>query len=364
MTEAVTMTKEGRALTVADYEARIHLYKEQIGFGYIGIGRTLNEAKEAGVVPAGQWEAWVTDVTGLTVRQAQRCMQAAREIRDGSALARLEMSKAMRLLSSGLDEEQREELAEKASQDELTVKELEAEIRKLKTGQEQAVELARDWEKRAREAFAEGQKSARRAEDVEENLRLVEANEKVRQARARSGELELKLDEMRGQLHEAQQAAERAERLYRDLQANQSQKTAEEYYKGRNEGMAETQQRLNREKADWQEANERMQRTIDEQQARIDEQQNELNEMRRRDRQARMAAARGTPVANGPDGVFCYNEETPVSGLILQLISKTGAIPPAAYRGDAALPGELQALEQWIGRVRGLIGVRVEGVIE
>ena len=29
---------ESRALSLADYEARIHLYKEQIGTGYIGIG--------------------------------------------------------------------------------------------------------------------------------------------------------------------------------------------------------------------------------------------------------------------------------------------------------------------------------------
>ena len=85
---------ETRALTLADYEARIHLYKEQIGTGYIGIGRTLIEAKEAKVVPHGQWESWVTETTGLTPRQAQRCMQAATEIRDGSAMARLEMSKA------------------------------------------------------------------------------------------------------------------------------------------------------------------------------------------------------------------------------------------------------------------------------
>ena len=83
------------ALTLADYEARIHLYREQIGTGYIGIGRTLNEAKDAGVVPHGEWEEWVTRTTGLNTRQAQRCMQAAREIRDGSALARLEMSKAL-----------------------------------------------------------------------------------------------------------------------------------------------------------------------------------------------------------------------------------------------------------------------------
>jgi hypothetical protein len=145
--ENTMLREEGaaRRLTIADYEARIHLYKEQIGIGYIGIGRTLNEAKEAGAVPAGQWEAWVTDVTGLTIRQAQRCMQAAREIRDGSALARLEMSKAMRLLSSGLDEEEREELAQRADDEKLTVKALEDEIRKLRQGHDQAVEQAKAW---------------------------------------------------------------------------------------------------------------------------------------------------------------------------------------------------------------------------
>ena len=129
---------ETRALTLADYEARIHLYKEQIGVGYIGIGRTLNEAKEAGVVPHGQWEAWVTRTTGLTPRQAQRCMQAATEIRDGSALARLEMSKALMLLGSGLDEEAREEIAGKAAEEGATVKALRDEIRQAKAAREAA----------------------------------------------------------------------------------------------------------------------------------------------------------------------------------------------------------------------------------
>jgi len=122
----------GRALSLADYEARIHLYREQIGTGYIGIGRTLNEAKEAKVVPHGQWEDWVTRTTGLTPRQAQRCMQAATEIRDGSAMARLEMSKALMLLSSGLDEETREEIAEKAVEEGTTVKALRDELKKAK----------------------------------------------------------------------------------------------------------------------------------------------------------------------------------------------------------------------------------------
>ena len=123
---------ETRALTLADYEARIHLYKEQIGVGYIGIGRTLNEAKAAQVVPHGQWEAWVTQTTGLTPRQAQRCMKAATEIKDGSALAQLEMSKALMLLGSGLDADAQEAI------EGATVKALREEIRQAKAAQEAA----------------------------------------------------------------------------------------------------------------------------------------------------------------------------------------------------------------------------------
>lgn len=123
---------ETRVLGIADYEARIQLYKEQAITGYIGIGRTLNEAKAAGVVPHGEWEAWVERTTGLAIRQAQRCMKAASEIRDGSFLGQIDMSKAMLLLSSGLENEQQEALAEKAVKEDSSVRELREQIRKLK----------------------------------------------------------------------------------------------------------------------------------------------------------------------------------------------------------------------------------------
>jgi len=121
-----------RALTVADYEARIWIYREQAVGGYIGIGRTLNEAKAAGVVGHGEWEAWVERTTGLSIRQAQRCMRAAQEIREGSFLGQLDISKATMLLASGLDEEEREILGERAAEDGATVKELREEIRQMK----------------------------------------------------------------------------------------------------------------------------------------------------------------------------------------------------------------------------------------
>ena len=131
MTMLVNERRE-HTLTVADYEARIWLYKEQIGTGYIGIGRTLNEAKAAGVVPHGEWEAWATATTGLSIRNVQRCMQAANEIRDGSEMARLEMSKALLLLSSGLDEEKREEMARRAADEGSSLRQMQEEIKQLK----------------------------------------------------------------------------------------------------------------------------------------------------------------------------------------------------------------------------------------
>lgn len=370
MTEMMTMN-ENKKLSVYDYEARIHLYKEQIGLGYIGIGRTLNEAKAAGVVPEGQWEAWMTEVTGLTVRQAQRCMQAAREIRDGSALARLEMSKAMRLLSSGLDEDEREALAERASQDELTVKELEAEIRKLKTGFNQAVDQAKQWESRAREAFAEGQKSAERASHLEDNLRVVEVEEKARkkvamieegrqaaiarlsEMKSQYNDLQLKADELRQQLHEQEQRAKLAEdQLKRRQGADQ-----EQYQIGLAKGREEAERKAAHQIDMLQDALKR-------QDERIANQGRMIQEMKAEKRQAQMAEARGVPVQNGPDGVFPYNAARPISEMILLLISKTGAMDPAVYRKDAALAGELIALEKWIERARALIGVDADGSVE
>ncbi len=125
-------TTETRALTLADYEARIHLYKEQGALAYIGIGRTLTEAKEAGVVPHGQWETWVQEVAGFTPRQAQRCMQMAEKVPEGSALAKLDASKALLLISSGLDAEEQEAIAEKAADEGATVKALREEVRQAK----------------------------------------------------------------------------------------------------------------------------------------------------------------------------------------------------------------------------------------
>ena len=202
-------TTETRALALADYEARIHLYKEQIGTGYIGIGRTLNEAKAAQVVPHGQWEDWVTKTTGLTPRQAQRCMQAATEIKDGSAMARLEMSKALLLLGSGLDEEAREEIAEKAVEEGATVKELREQLRKAKLQIVQETGAAAEIREALKSAEAD-------REQLEDQMRAAEQGYRVRIDQAR--EDAYRRGEMAGKADAAQAAREEVQALLQEKQ--------------------------------------------------------------------------------------------------------------------------------------------------
>ena len=202
-------TTETRALTLADYEARIHLYKEQIGTGYIGIGRTLNEAKAAKVVPHGQWETWVTETTGLTARQAQRCMQAATEIKDGSALARLEMSKALLLLGSGLDEESREEIAEKAAEEGATVKDLQEQLRKAKLQIVQETGAAAEIREALKSAEAD-------REQLEDQMRAAEQGYRVRLDQAR--EDAYRRGEMAGKADAVQAAREEVQALLQEKQ--------------------------------------------------------------------------------------------------------------------------------------------------
>lgn len=180
---------------LAVYEERIRLYKEQIGTGYIGIGRTLTEAKQAGVVPHGEWENWVTRTTGLNPRQAQRCMQAAAEIREGSALARLEMSKALMLLSSGLDEETREEVAGKAAEDGATVRQLKAEIQRIRTEKDGALAEA----ERIRQA--KDREDAENAETVKAlKLQVVQESGAAAEIKVALKKAEEDRDALKGQL--------------------------------------------------------------------------------------------------------------------------------------------------------------------
>jgi chromosome segregation ATPase len=94
------------------------------------VGRCLIEAKEANVVPHGQWEAWVQRTAGMSERTAQRLMQAAREVSPESAMARLPISKITAILA--LPEPQREAVAVKAVEENQSLRELQATIDEMR----------------------------------------------------------------------------------------------------------------------------------------------------------------------------------------------------------------------------------------
>lgn len=232
----MTAAGSGRALSLADYEARISLYREQAVAGFIGIGRTLLEAKAAGVVPHGEWEEWVERVAGMNIRQAQRCMQAATEIREGSWLGRIDMSKAVLLLGSGLEDEQKEELGRKAAEEGASVRQLKDEIRKLKLEKVQDAGAAAEIRTELKKAREERDQIQAQLEDSlkairEEQERIKEiayqqgakdqaklntsalevANRKVEMAYAAENELQASLEEERENAKELKDRLQSAE---------------------------------------------------------------------------------------------------------------------------------------------------------
>lgn len=129
---------------LANIEYRIATHMQGAYENILEVGRCLIEAKEAGLVPHGQWEAWVRHNTGMSERNAQKLMQAARCVQSGSAMERLPISKIQAILA--LPEADREPMAEKAAADGLTLRDLQEEVRKQKERANKADERARQSE--------------------------------------------------------------------------------------------------------------------------------------------------------------------------------------------------------------------------
>ena len=130
MENKLTTTDTGALTSLKIIEFRMDRALQDLRTGYLELGRCLIEAKEAQLVPHGQWEAWVREHACMSERQAQKLMQIARTVESGTALARLDISKIQTLLA--LPEGQREELAERAEAENLTLRELRDQVQQLK----------------------------------------------------------------------------------------------------------------------------------------------------------------------------------------------------------------------------------------
>lgn len=353
--------KTGAIMTLADYEARIHIYREQIGTGYIGIGRTLNEAKAARVVPHGEWESWVTRTTGLSPRQAQRCMQAAEEIRDGSALARLEMSKALLLLSSGLEQDQQEALAAKAEEEGTGVRGLKDEIRKLKLQIVQETGAATEMRQALKAAQEERDSvTAQMRFHLRQHREQLEAEtgrayQRGRQdteteiyAEARK-EFQQKLDYLNGQRNIAEENRKAAVRQLQEVQQAAGQKWDEGFEAGSKElgkaraDLEDIRLQLEDARADLAAAEARELRRAD-----------ELEALRREQQLQALADARtGGRPAEGPD----------LAAAVRQFIGAVGVLPQMAATLQRMSREQLDGIREhvetvaaWVEGARAALG--------
>ena len=204
----LTLTPAQKAERLSALEARIEVNLCSAYEKIVEVGRCLLVAKEQKLVPHGQWEAWVTRVTCMNERQAQRWMQIAREVPEGSYLSRLEVGKMREILS--LPEPEREPLARKVVEEGIDTKTLKAEIRKLKGQLEQA-------ETETRQARNFAQLEDRRVKALE--LKLHEALEK-KSAGGISPEAQAVIDKLNHQLEDAKVLAK--------VQAEKRQKAQQE----------------------------------------------------------------------------------------------------------------------------------------
>lgn len=223
------------AATLARIETGIRAAAQNVVQGYLTIGSYLNEAKGRKIVPHGQWEDWVLYNTGLSLRQAQQLMKAAREIPAGSAMAALPLSKA-RVILHLPDAEDREALAKRTAEENLTVRNLEEKVRQLmenvsearrsehemaqvaQQAQDMRERLAKDIERLEDDRHKMLQTQQERLAEIE-NLRaaLMQA-EQQKQLTGISPEARQQIDVLRQELADAEEYAEQQALLRQEAQ--------------------------------------------------------------------------------------------------------------------------------------------------
>ena len=118
------------ATQLASIERRISYHIQGAYANLVEVGRCLIEAKEARLVPHGQWEDWVQRTTGMHERRAQRLMRVAREVPADSAMTKLPISHIQEILA--LPEGEREAVATKAVEENQSLRALKDEIQGLR----------------------------------------------------------------------------------------------------------------------------------------------------------------------------------------------------------------------------------------
>ena len=213
--------------SLQNIERRISYHIQGAYQNILEVGRCLIEAKDSGLVKHGEWEAWVQRTTGMSERNAQRLMQAAREVAPDSAMAKLPITKIQTILA--LPEPEREAIAEKAVAENMSLRKLQNEVdglRKIKLAAErearQANQRADNAARSLERAMGEANRYRRDMEIIQCEKQTLETQlegaremlrEQIEVAKAApatgiSAEAQAEIDRLTAALSDAEQMAE------------------------------------------------------------------------------------------------------------------------------------------------------------
>ena len=207
---------QNEIMALANIERRINYHMQGAYANILEVGRCLNEAKDAGLVAHGEWEKWVQRTTGMSERTAQRLMQAAREVDPASAMAKLPISKIQALLA--LPEPEREPLARKAVDDNLSLRQLQKEIDGLRGQVKQADEARAAAIQKASRLAEERQSAEIEVKEIRLKLEQTILQRELDKEAGISKEAQAKIDQMAAKLEDAERMAARQADLRQQAQ--------------------------------------------------------------------------------------------------------------------------------------------------
>lgn len=113
--------------------SEIKFFENQAVVSYREIGKRLSQAKEQ--VGHGDWNKWIDENLGYTYRTAHRLITVYEEYPNMTSLSHLNMTQAL-ALTSIKDEEDRQDFIDKNPVEDMTTRQLQAEIKEYKEAKE------------------------------------------------------------------------------------------------------------------------------------------------------------------------------------------------------------------------------------
>lgn len=166
-------------------EARMEHCRDAAASNLVEIGALLNQAKDGGLVPHGEWREWVQEHAGMNERTAQRVMRIARELPAGSPLASLGVAKLSALLT--LPDGEREDAAREMDAEHLTSREVEERVRAIKQERDEALRLVGEQKRRMTEIVDDRDAAIERAVTAERRVQEAARQQEIDEAVQKAG---------------------------------------------------------------------------------------------------------------------------------------------------------------------------------